>query len=208
MPHPPFGAGLTETRPWSSLSSGAPAAPAVGAGLAGTGNRRGDSAWRLATPAVRGGSHRDFRSLKAIARNTGRTRPFGAGLGACTGIRQLSVWIGTGGRLVRSRFPAGAAPAANVRAAGALPRRRRACRKRAGRMPAVPGPAFGGVGVCVSRGRLDAGVDAGAPGLARFPGARASRARVPASRDDGGEARPQPPPPNDPTTITPAITDR
>ncbi len=34
-------------------------------------------------------------------------------------------------------------------AAVALPRRRRAWRKRAGRMPAVPGPAFGGVGVSV-----------------------------------------------------------
>ncbi len=88
---------------------------------------------------------------------------------------------GSGGQ--RSRFISGDAPAANVRAGcprsrappsaglacasrarvsmlrgpggggGASPRRRRAWRKRAGRMPAVPGPAFGGVGVCVSPAR-------------------------------------------------------
>ena len=88
---------------------------------------------------------------------------------------------GFGGRLVRSRFRADVAPRGNVRAgtpahpgpafggvgvcvsrarldavgAGgqgavvALPRRRRAWRKRAGRMPAVPGPAFGGASVSV-----------------------------------------------------------
>ncbi len=38
----------------------------------------------------------------------------------------------------------------------ALPRRRRVCRERAGETPAHPGPAFGGVGVCVSHARLDA----------------------------------------------------
>ena len=142
-------------------------------------------------PAVPTSSPRLRRGLR------GKHNPAEGGVGVCAGVSTLRA---AAGRERRPRFPATAAPAANVRAAtSALPRnigsnsgrirtvpawtpahpdwgaawalarlartsrcygrrgagggrvssrRRCDCRERAGRMPAVPGPAFGGVGVC------------------------------------------------------------